>query len=171
MPGPANNKARRKQVESELCGPNEYFIYQCTDKDLQRNRVAASRAKHARSESAAPGRKAAKPKAAPKAAPKTAGVPLSQVKADLKELKEIKAKAPESAARKLSDPAKEDKAQEVADGIAKSVARLHTRPRSKSVSKRLEEALSASDLRGATRSRARRLAASKSARTISNILT
>lgn len=160
MPGRSDNKdkEKRKEVQNELCAKNEYFIYQCTDKEVQKGRVAASRAKSARTRPSPPAKAEVK-----------ASAPVSSIKADLAEFRKIKARAPASSARKMSDPEKEAVAQQASDKISKSLTRISTR-RTKPVSARIEDALSASSLRGSTRSRARSLAASKSARTISRIL-
>ena len=97
MPGRSDNKdkEKRKEVQNELCAKNEYFIYQCTDKEVQKGRVAASRAKSAR----------ARPPAPAKAEVKVSA-PVSSIKADLAEFRKIKARAPASSARKMSDPEK-----------------------------------------------------------------
>ena len=164
MPERSINKGRRHEIERELCDSNEYFIYQCTDKEIQKGRVAASRAKVG-----TPGKAAASLAGLPKASPVRPGVPISRVKSDLKQLQKVKERAVGSASnRKLDDPAKEKTAQAVSDKISRSVTKL--RNSNKPVSERIDDALTSEGLSGSVRSRARSLTASKSVRSIKSIL-
>lgn len=151
MPERTISKARRLEIEREVCDQNEYFIYQCTDKELQKNRVAASRAKAAKN---APG----------------PGVPVEQVKRDLADLQRLKRQEEGDGGRKLDDADKEARAQKVSDKVTKNVTRLSSGPRKKAISKRIDDALTTAGVRGDTRKRARSLAASKSAKKIKSIL-
>jgi hypothetical protein len=155
---PLVTKERRNEIEREFCDQNEYFIYQCTDKEIQKGRVVASRAKSAQSKSAT---------ASSMSKRNSPGVPLSQIRSNLSDLEKVKNRAPVAGKRKLSDPGKEKAAQDASDKITRSITRMryHTKP----VSKRIDDALSSEGLRGGTRSRARTLTATKSARAIKSI--
>lgn len=148
-------KQRREEIGRELCNPNEYFIYQCVDKDRHRKVVADLRRR-----------------SGPEAPTTTPAVPLSQVKADLADLRHISRDGPKAHKQKLADAEKERTAQTASDKIAASISTLRP-PKSahskKSISQRIDDALKDEGLRGVERSRARSLTASKASRALGRI--